>query len=167
MISERQKEKARIFSDMHKEDRMFILPNAWNAGSAYVFQKQGFKAVATSSAGIAYDLGRSDGENISFDDLLWIVEKIVSRVDIPLSVDFERGYSDLNEKIKENARRLLFAGAVGFNIEDGLPNGKLYPTDVQVEKIKVLSQLKSELNMDFVINARTCIYLITTQAMKF
>ena len=160
MISDKQKEKARIFSDMHKENKMFILPNAWNAGSAYVFENQGFKAVATTSAGVAHDFGYPDGECISFNDLLWVVEKIAMRVDIPLSVDIERGYSEINEEIKENARKLLFAGAVGFNIEDGLPSGELSPLDTQIEKIKNLSELKSELNIDFVINARTCIYLL-------
>ena len=155
MISEKQREKARVFLDMHKKNKMFILPGAWNVGSAYVFEKQGFKAVGTSSAGIAHDLGYPDGENISFEDLLWIVEKIVKRIDIPLSVDIERGYSETNEEIKENVRKLLFAGAVGLNIEDGLPNGELTPIDVQIEKIKTISKLKSELNIDFVINART------------
>lgn len=158
MITENQKGKARIFSDMHKENKMFLLPGAWNAGSAYVFEKQGFKAIGTSSAGIAYDLGYPDGECISFDDLLWVVEKIARRIDIPISVDIERGYSEINEEIKENARKLLFAGAVGFNIEDGLPNGELTPLDIQTEKIKVLSELKSELGIDLVINARTDIY---------
>ena len=158
IISEKQKEKARIFSDMHIDNKMFILPNAWNAGSAYVFEKQGFKAVATSSAGIAHDLGYPDGEYISFNELLWVVEKMVKRVDIPLSVDIERGYGETTEEIKENARKLLFAGAVGFNIEDGLPDGELCPLDKQIEKIKALSELKSELSIDFVINARTDVF---------
>jgi len=159
MISKKQKEKARIFSDMHKQRKMLILPNAWNVGSAYVFEKQGFKAVATSSAGVAHDFGLSDGEHISFSDLLGTVGKITARVDIPLSVDIERGYSENIEEIKENARQLLFAGAVGFNIEDGLPNGTLSPLDKQFGKINALAQLKSELGIDFVINARTCTYL--------
>ena len=79
-------------------------------------------------------------------------------------LDIERGYGEVIGEVKENARRLLFAGAVGFNIEDGLPNGELSPIDVQVEKIKALSKLKSELSMDFVINARTCIYLYNDAA---
>jgi len=145
---------------MHKNDEMFILPNAWNVGSAYVFEKQGFKAVATTSAGIAHDLGYPDGEYISFSDLLWIVEKMVKRIDVPLSVDIERGYSEVLDEIKDNARKLLFIGAVGFNIEDGQPDGKLSPTDVHIEKIKLLSELKSELDLDFVINARTCTYVL-------
>lgn len=158
MISHKQKEKARIFSGMHKENKMFVLPNAWDVGSAYVFEKQGFKAVATSSAGIAYDLGYPDGEDISFDDLLYLVEKIAKRVKIPLSVDFERGYAETGEEVKANAQKLLFAGAVGLNIEDGLPDGKLSPLDKQIEKIKAISELKRELDIDFVINARTCAY---------
>jgi 2-methylisocitrate lyase-like PEP mutase family enzyme len=158
MISKKQKEKARIFSDMHKANKMFVLPNAWNVGSAYVFEKQGFEAVATSSAGIAYDLGYPDGEDISFNDLLWFVEKISNRVAIPLSVDFERGYGETGAEVKENARKLLLARAVGFNIEDGLPDGKLSSLDLQIEKIKALFELKRELDIDFVINARTCAY---------
>jgi len=159
MISEKQRERAHVFSDMHKRNEMFVLPNAWSVGSAYVFEKQDFKAVATTSAGIAYNLGYPDGEYISFEDLLWIVGKITSRVDIPLSVDIERGYSEINEEIRENARKLLFAGAVGFNIEDGLPNGELSLLDKQVKKIKTLHGLKSELQINFVINARTCTYI--------
>ena len=158
MITERQKEKARIFSTMHKEDKMFVLPNAWDAGSAYIFEKQGFQAVATSSAGMAYDLGYPDGENICFDDLLYAVRKIAKRIDIPLSVDFERGYGKTVCEVKENAKKLLMAGAVGFNIEDGLPDGTLNPLDQQLDKIKGLCQLKQELDIDFVINARTCAY---------
>lgn len=158
MITEIQRQKARIFSAMHKDKNMFILPNAWDVGSAYVFEKQGFKAVATSSAGIAYDLGYPDGEDISFDDLLYVVGKMATRIDIPLSVDFERGYSEVREEVKGNARKLLFAGAVGFNIEDGLPDGTLSPLNELLEKIKALSELKQELDIDFVINARTCAY---------
>lgn len=89
---------------------------------------------------------------------LWVVEKIANRIDIPLSVDFERGYGETGEEVKENARMLLFAGAVGFNIEDGLPDGKLSSLDLQIEKINTLSGLKRELDIDFVINARTCAY---------
>ncbi len=158
MISDKQKEKASIFMQMHKEDKMFVLPNAWNVGSAYVFEKQGFKAVATSSAGIAYDLGYPDGEDSSFDDLLWIIEKIANRIGVPLSVDFERGYAETGVEVKNNAQKLLLAGAVGFNIEDGLPDGTLSPLDKQIEKIKAISKLKNELDINFVINARTCAY---------
>lgn len=114
MIAPEQKEKARRFSAMHKRDSMFILPNAWDAGSAYIFEKQGFEAVATTSAGVAYALGYPDGEDILFRDLLEVVAKIAARVDLPLSVDFERGYGDTGDEVTDNARKLLHAGAVGF-----------------------------------------------------
>lgn len=166
MITENQKEKARIFSRMHKENKMFLLPNAWNVGSAYIYEKQGFKAVATSSAGIAYDLGYPDGEDISFDDLLWIVQKISTRLDIPLSVDFERGYAKTAQGVKDKARKLLLAGAVGFNIEDGLPEGTLASLESQIEKISALSELKKEMEIDFVINARTCSYWLNVADEK-
>ncbi len=159
MISEIQKEKARIFQNLHKNNKLFILPGAWSIGSAYIFEKQGFSAVGTSSAGIAYNLGYPDGEAISLDDYVWIIEKMAKRLTIPLSVDFERGYAETPFEVKENAKRLLYAGAVGFNIEDGVPeNNTISPLDVQLAKIKALVELKKELDIDFVINARTCTY---------
>lgn len=158
MDMEKQRKQARIFSEMHKNGEMFILPNVWNVGSAVVFEKEGFQAVATSSAGVAYDLGYSDGEDISFEDLLEVVNKISNRIDVPLSVDFERGYGETKAVVKENAKKLVQAGAVGFNIEDGMPDGTLSSLELQLEKIEGLVELKQELEIDFVINARTCAY---------
>lgn len=143
---------------MHRQPGMFILPNAWDVGSAYVFEKQGFAAVATSSAGIAYALGCPDSETVSFDDYLWIVERMSRRLNIPLSVDFERGYGETADEVKDNARKMLLAGVVGFNIEDGQPDGSLAPLEFQLAKIKALTELKAELDIDFVINARSCAY---------
>lgn len=166
MITEKQKQQAKFFKSLHAQDNMFVIPNAWSIGSAYIFEKEGFKAVATSSAGIAYNLGYPDGEDISFDDLLYVVEKMTSRLNIPVSVDFERGYSEDIKQVKENAKQLLLKGAVGFNIEDGLQGGTLSPLDFQLEKIKALAELKSELDIDFVINARTCAYWLNVEGDK-
>lgn len=159
MITDIQRKKAKKFLKLHKSGKLFVLPNVWNVGSAFVFEKQGFEAIATSSAGVAYDLGYPDGEDISFEDLVFVTKKITERVDIPLSVDFERGYGETGEEVKKNAKKLLEAGAVGFNIEDGIPeNNALSPVELQIEKIKTLKELKRELEIDFVINARTCVY---------
>ena len=81
---------------------------------------------------------------------------MAQRIGIPLSVDAERGYAETPEGVKENAKKLLEAGAVGFNIEDGLPDGTLSPLDFQLDKITALVELKRETGLDFVINARTC-----------
>ncbi|MGM0240705.1 isocitrate lyase/PEP mutase family protein [Enterococcus sp. AZ103] len=161
MDMKKQRKQARIFSEMHKNGGMFILPNVWNVGSAVVFEKEGFQAVATSSAGVAYDLGYSDGEDISFEDLLEVVNKISNRIDIPLSVDFERGYGETKAVVKENAKKLVQAGAVGFNIEDGMPDGKLSSLELQLEKIEGLVELKQELEIDFVINCSNLCLLVT------
>lgn len=166
MISEKQKQQANFFKSLHQKGNMFVIPNAWSVGSAYIFEKEGFEAVATSSAGIAYNLGYPDGEDISFEDLLYVVEKMTSRLNIPVSVDFERGYSEDPKQVKENAKQLLLKGAVGFNIEDGLPDGTLSSIDFQLEKIKALVELKLELDIDFVINARTCAYWLNVDGDK-
>ncbi len=159
MISDKTKLMAKKFQELHKKNEMFVLPNVWNAGSAKVFEKEGFSAVATTSAGVAYAMGYPDGEDIGLNDLVNIVKQITKRVDIPVSCDFERGYSDNIKEIKQNAIKLLEAGACGFNIEDGELDGKsITSLDIQIEKIKALVELKKELDVDFVINARTCIF---------
>ena len=155
---EKQRELAAKFYQFHQEQEMLVLPNVWSAGSALVFEKLGFNAVATSSAGIAYSLGYPDGEELSFEDLCTVVKQITRRLSIPLSVDFERGYSESVAEVKENAKQLLEAGAVGFNIEDGLPNGNLDDLNFQLKKIEMLVQLKEESGIPFVINARSCVY---------
>lgn len=127
-------EKSRRFSELHKANKMFLLPNAWDVASAYIYEQQGFPAIATTSAGIAYALGYPDGEQIPIDDLVYITERIAGRITVPLSVDFERGYGETGEEVKENARRLVQAGAVGFNLEDGLADGSLSPIELQIEK---------------------------------
>ena len=105
--------------NMHHANKMFILANAWDAGSAYIFKKEGFEALGTTSQGMALSYGYADGQNMLFDDVVYAVESMTRRVDIPVSVDIERGFADNTDKVKANALRLLEAGAVGFNIEDG------------------------------------------------
>ena len=158
MITDGQRILADKFQNLHNGKDMFLLPNIWDAGSAYIFEKQGFGALATTSAGIAYSLGYPDGEKISFNDLLFIVKSITRRVKLPLSVDFERGYTETLKEFKEFSRLLLENGVSGLNIEDGRPDGTLDGVDIMRDKIEILLELKKELNLNFVINARTCTY---------
>ena len=158
MITDKQRILADKFQSMHTGKEMFLLPNIWDAGSAYIFEKQGFDALATTSAGIAYSLGYPDGEKISFGDLLFIVKSITRRVNVPLSVDFERGYGETLQEFKEYSRILLENGVLGLNIEDGRPDGTLDGIDIMQNKIEILLELKKELGLNFVINARTCAY---------
>lgn len=158
MNIEKQRKLAKEFAQLHHDKQMLVLPNVWSAGTALVFEKQGFDAVATTSAGIAYSLGYHDGEGIQFEDLHTVVKQITKRISIPLSVDFECGYGTTVLEVKENAKKLILAGAVGLNIEDGLPNGNLEDLDFQLQKLEVLVHLKKEMGIPFVINARTCAY---------
>jgi 2-methylisocitrate lyase-like PEP mutase family enzyme len=162
MANTNQAQKAAKFQAMHRADGMFVIPNSWDAGSAFICEKEGFDCVATSSAGVAYALGCPDGEDITLEDLIQVVANTVRRVDIPVSADFERGYAEDPAQVKANAKRLIEAGAVGFNIEDGVPEGgpgaKLSPLDLQLAKLRALVELKTETGIDFVINARTCAY---------
>lgn len=160
MITDRQRILAIDFKKMHTDKKFFVLPNAWNEGSAVILEKSGYKAIATSSAGIAFSMGCPDGQDIKLDDLCHCVERINSKINIPLSVDFERGYSESISGVKENAKRLLNLGAVGFNIEDGREDGTIDELEFMLTKIKALAELKKELNLHFVINARTCTYLL-------
>ncbi|MGN0075802.1 MAG: isocitrate lyase/phosphoenolpyruvate mutase family protein [Parafannyhessea sp.] len=93
MANTNQEQKAERFQQLHRTDGMFVIPNSWDAGSAYVYEREGFDCVATSSAGVAYALGYPDGEDITLDDLVQVVRNTVRRVDIPVSADFERGYA--------------------------------------------------------------------------
>ena len=158
MITDEQRISAKIFQELHKGGEMLLLPNIWDAGSAFIFEKQGFSALATTSAGMAYSMGYPDGEKISFSDLVFIIKSITRRIKIPLSVDFERGYGDTPKEFKEYSRILLESGAAGVNIEDGRPDSTLDSIELMKNKIEILLELKKELNLDFVINARTCTY---------
>jgi len=151
-----QKQLAEKFQNMHKSNKIVVLPNAWDAGGAVIFEKEGFEAIGTTSAGISYSLGYSDGEFISIDDVLDTTKKIQKRISVPLSVDIERGYANTNEEIVKNIKAVINEGAVGINIEDGISDTKeLSSLETQCELIKDIVKLKKELDIDFFVNART------------
>ena len=131
-----QKERAQQFLELHRGPQILILPNVWDAASARVVEAEGFPALATSSAGLANALGYRDGERIPLDDLLWMVRRITRVVQAPVSVDFESGYAETPEHAAANCRKLLDAGVVGINLEDGTrdPAKPLTDTELQVEQ---------------------------------
>src|SRR5690606_5291210 len=107
------------FKQLHQEKSILVLGNVWDAQSAKIAQDAGFKALGSSSHAIANILGYEDGEQISVDKILFMVEHIVKAVDIPVSVDFEAGYSDNPEKVAQHVKQLADLGVVGINLEDG------------------------------------------------
>ena len=148
------------FKKMHTDDDIFILPNAWDLLSALVLEQSGFKAIGTTSWGVANAMGYTDGEKISFEQLLTLTTKMVSNVTIPVTVDIESGYSDDISVIADNALKIAEAGAAGINVEDSLIDGSAL---VDVAKhCKTLEKIRSRLDnngyADFFINARTDTY---------
>jgi len=167
MSKESQIKLANEFQKMHGDKKILVLPNAWDAGGAVIFEKEGFTAIGTSSAGISYSLGYPDGEYISFDDILDTTKKIKKRISIPLSIDVERGYGDTPNRIVQNIQSIIEEGAVGINLEDGLLNSKgLVSIEDQCLLISQISTLKDTLGINFVINARTDAYWLNLDTNK-
>lgn len=155
------KEKADALRALHRNGKILVLPNAWDAASAKIFEKAGFSALATTSAGIAASMGYADGQHIAREDMLEVVNRIVRTVSIPVTADLEAGYANTPQEMRETTRQLLETGAVGLNLEDGLREGPLplVQTSHHVEKIKVVREVGRVAGIDLVINARTDIYL--------
>jgi len=149
------------FFQLHYNHAPLLIGNVWDVVSARAFERSGYKAIATSSAAIAHTWGYEDGEKIPFDLLLKVVERVMSNVNIPLSVDMEGGYSRDISKIIQNIEKLYELGVVGINIEDSVKGEKLYMQSVD-DFQKVISSISSHLerkNIKMFLNARTDAFL--------
>jgi 2-methylisocitrate lyase-like PEP mutase family enzyme len=159
MSTEAQKAKTDAFRDLH-QGKILILPNAWDVASARIVEQAGFKAIATTSAGIAFTLGYPDGQRISREEMLAVVGRIATGVDLPVTADVEAAYGDRPEDAARTARDVLTAGAVGMNLEDatGDPQHPLLDLALQFERVKAVRELP------IVLNARTDVYLLEVGA---
>jgi 2-methylisocitrate lyase-like PEP mutase family enzyme len=155
----RQKTMAEGLRAMHRAERILVLPNAWDAASARVFEEAGFGALATTSAGIAFTLGYRDGQRISREEMLSVVRRIVTAVRVPVTADVEAGYGDGPEDAARTAQEVGEAGAVGMNLEDatGDPRKPLLDLTLQVERVKAVQEAARDV---IVLNARTDVYLL-------
>lgn len=142
----------------------FVLPNAWDAGSARVLDQVGFPAIATTSAGIAWSLGIPDGGALDRDTMLEHVARIVDAVDVPVSADLEAGYGDTAEQVGATVADAAALGAVGANIEDAVDGG-LFDIDEATERIAAARAAAP--NGAFVLNARTDTYFAKTSDDPF
>lgn len=145
------------FKELHNQKEPLLLANVWNAHSAKLAQQAGFKALGTSSHAIANSLGYEDGEVIGLEELLFVIKRIAKSVTIPVSVDFEAGYSDDPNQVAQNVKKLTELGIVGINLEDGVVvdgERKLLEAEKTAEKIRAI---KAE--CDIFINARIDTYI--------
>lgn len=150
-----QHAKAQALLDLHHNGKLLILPNVWNPIGARMLEAKGFPAAATASAAISESLGYSDGEQIKLETMLDMVARIVRSVNIPVTADFEAGYSDSITGLQENISRLLDTGAVGINFEDSFDDSAhLRPIPEQVERIKAVREAAARKGIPLVVNAR-------------
>lgn len=156
-----QRQKAESFRKMHDRSRILVLPNAWDVASAKIFEAAGFRAVATTSSGVANSLGYPDGEAVSRDEMLDVIRRIARGLNVPLSADIEAGYSSELDALKNTIRAVIDAGAVGINLEDSMKGGAnaLFPVEVAVARIKAVRETATAAGVPIVINARTDVFL--------
>lgn len=160
MSSKEQSLKAKTFHRLHQQPSTFVLPNAWDVISAKMFEDCGFKAIGTTSAGIAASLGYLDGQSIPLNKMVETIENIAKSVNVPVSADIEAGYGQTVEEVLETVKAVAAAGAIGINLEDGTgdPNRPIFDMSSQVEKIAAIKELSESRNMPLFINARTDLY---------
>ena len=163
-MSELQAGKGQAFKDLHSDDGIFVMPNAWNVGSACMLEAAGFPAVGTTSAGIAYCLGLPDYEGaLSRDAALEETGRIAGALRIPVSVDAENGYGHTPDEVAETIRRVADTGAVGASIEDyaaAYGTGGLYDRALSVERIEAAATAAASLAFPFTLTARAECYLV-------
>ena len=123
MNRDTQRAKAEAFRAMHDRSRILVLPNAWDAMSARVIEEAGARAIATTSAGVAFSVGYPDGEAIPRDEMIAAIARIARVVTIPVTADIESGFARDTREVAETVRRVIDAGAVGINLEDQVHDG--------------------------------------------
>jgi len=152
---------ARQFLQLHDRRKILVLPNAWDVASAGIFEDAGFPAIATTSGGIANSLGYPDGEHIPRDEMLAVVHRVAEAVSVPVTADVEAGYGLTPEAVADTARQAISAGAVGMNLEDGIPGrpDRLFDVSQQKEKIRAVAEVCQAMRVPLVLNARTDVFL--------
>ncbi len=129
------RDRRRRFAELHRRDRVFVMPNPWDIGSAKLLARAGFEALATTSAGFAWSIGKDD-QQVTRDELIAHVSAIAAATDLPLNVDSERCYADDLDGVRETVRLLHGAGAAGCSIEDYDPGaGAIDPVGLAAERV--------------------------------
>ena len=148
-----QHEKGNAFKKLHENNESFIIPNPWDQGSALMMQKVGYKALATTSAGFAQTLGKIDGE-VTLDEKIEHCRVLCEITNIPVSADFENGFSDSPEGAAENLLKAAASGIVGCSIED-YSGSEIYDFAHSVERISACAEAASTLSFPFMLTARS------------
>jgi 2-methylisocitrate lyase-like PEP mutase family enzyme len=152
--------RTQCFRALHDRRQVFLLPNAWDAGSARAFASLGFEAIATTSAGVAWSLGYPDGEQVPWDEVIASIRRMVGVVSVPLSADIEGGYGDSPEAVAARVRSVIDAGVAGINLEDGVRHQRMRDMDDAARRIAAARQAACDAGVPIVINARVDTWIV-------
>ncbi|HET8609088.1 MAG TPA: isocitrate lyase/phosphoenolpyruvate mutase family protein [Burkholderiales bacterium] len=160
-----QKRKAEAFRRLHERhrgSRMLLLPNAWDAMSARLFEQAGFTAIATTSGGVSWALGYPDGEQAPRDEVIAATARIARVVDCPVTADLEAGFGDTPDAVAETVAQAIHAGVVGINLEDGThrADAPVRDSDAMAARIHAAREAARAAGVPIMINARTDLYLL-------
>lgn len=154
-----QAEKCTIFRALHERNTAFIIPNPYDAGTAKLLAYLGFEALATTSAGYAFTLGKPDNQ-VGREAMIEHVAEIVKATDLPVSADLENGFGDDPETVAETIRMAAEAGLAGCSVEDMAGDGSIYEFEHAVERIRAAGEAARALPFDFTLTARCENYLV-------
>ncbi|WP_026423178.1 isocitrate lyase/PEP mutase family protein [Actinokineospora inagensis] len=152
-----QHQRGTAFADLHRGPGAFVLANAWDAGTARVLTGLGFRALATTSGGLAFSLGRADGRNlVSRDETLANARAVIANTHLPVSADLENGFGDDPGTVADTIRLAGESGLVGGSIEDatGRPDDPIHGLDLAVERITAAVEAARALPFPFTLTAR-------------
>jgi len=157
MTPSAQAARAAAFFQLHTRPGIFVIPNPWDAGSARILANRGFKALATTSAGMSFSIGKPDGDGaVTREEALENVRAIAAATSLPLSADLENGYGDDPEYCAQTILMAAEAGAVGGSIEDatGREDDPIYPFELSVQRVRAAVQAARSLPFPFTLTAR-------------
>ena len=147
-------EKAEALKQLHEGSETFVIPNPWDAGSARLLEALGFKALATTSSGFAYTLGRRDGR-VTLEEKLAHCRVLAGATRLPISADLENGFAHAPAAVAETIRQVAATGIVGGSIEDYDPEaGCIYDFEHAVERVHAATEAARALDFPFALTAR-------------
>jgi 2-methylisocitrate lyase-like PEP mutase family enzyme len=165
MVSNIQKEKAKLFLKYHQDKEILVLLNSWDIGSSKLIEACGYKAIATTSMGIAASLGKSDCQVIQLSEMIEVIAGIVNTVQAPVTVDIEAGYGNNLNEIIDSVKKIIATGIVGINIEDSIDLNPVLIDEMEFcERISAIRALSDSLDFHLVINARTDSFYVSSDS---
>ena len=162
-----QAEKAAAFAELHKRPGTFIIPNPWDIGSARLLQHLGFEALATSSSGYAFSVGKAD-HAVGRENMLEHAAAVAAATDLPVSIDLENGFGDAPATVAETIRLAGATGAAGGSIEDSTErkDDPIYDRGLAADRIRAAAEAARSLPFPFMLTARAENYLVGKPDLK-